>query len=390
MSSTHFSKFSADAISFVSAEDKTSKAGPYKIAKFTYDHEDDEGNVSTGGLLFEMPEVKIPYGLSLENGYNLKGRFDFSRDSQEAVDCVSSVTRSQTKGWVSKDDVDIEMDVGSCTATAKDGEVKVYSKPDDSSTVVGSTSEVMNVVGKSPDKKFLSVVYGGVDGFFENIRKALASVVFQHRDKLELGDKSEEDIFKSITDPVYIAKDKKTGKPYDQDPSVYFNVVYYQAKPADGDKPAMKERVARFEIPGMDETLDLDTLCKKSITCIPSVLITHLTKTGSKLSMKMYVTAAVVTDIEDIKRKEVKSASHSKYSQNAALVEKMRKKMEKIKLESPKRVVEAPVEPEQQPSVQGTPSPQSNDGGDGDGDFNLEDMLNGSNQPVLNDIDLDE
>lgn len=387
MSSTNYSNFSADAISFVSTEDKVSKAGPYKIAKFTYDHEDDEGNVSTGGLLFDMPEVKIPYGLSLENGYNLKGRFDFSRESKEAIDCVSSVSRSQTKGWVLKDNVDVEMDVGSCTATAKNGEVNVYSKPDESSPVVSMSSEVMNVIGKSPDKKFLSVVYGGVDGFFEKIRKAFASVVYQNRDKFDLGDKTEEDILKSITDPVYIAKDKKTGKPNDQDPSVYFNVVYYQAKPADGDKPPMKERIARFEIPGMDEILDLDTLSKKSITCIPSVLITHLTKTGSKLSIKMYVTTAIVTDIEDIKRKEIKSASLIKYSQNTELVEKMRKKMEKIKHESPKPLVEAPVEPEQEPRVQETPSPQQQDG---DGEFNLEVMLNGSNQPILNDIDLDE
>jgi len=45
MAYTHFSKFSADALSFVTVEDKTSKAGPYKVAKFCYDHEDNDGNV---------------------------------------------------------------------------------------------------------------------------------------------------------------------------------------------------------------------------------------------------------------------------------------------------------------------------------------------------------
>ena len=384
MASTHFSKFSADSLSFVSVEDKTSKAGPYKVAKFCYDHENSDGHVMTGGLTFDMPEVKIPYGLTLENGYNLKGRFDFSRDSQEASDCVSSILRSQSKGWVAKDEVDIEMDVGSCTATPKSGDVSVYVKPDSSSTVVGTTSDVMNVVGKSPDKKFLSVVYGGSDGFFENIRQGLAKIVFQNKDKLEMGDKSEEEILKLISDPVYISKDKKTGKILDRDPSVYFNVIYYSAKPADGDRPAMQERIAKFEIPGMDEYLDLNTLSTKAITCIPTVTVTHLTKSGTRLSMKMYVSSALVTDIDDIKKKEVKSAAYNKFSQNPALVEKMRKKMEKIKLESPTPKEEAPVnESNEDPYVQTTPPPQ--DGGD---DFNLEDMLN-NNQPVLGDIDLD-
>ena len=386
MASTHFSKFSADSLSFVAVEERSSKAGPYKIAKFCYDHEDDEGHVMTGDLSFEMPEVKIPYGLTLENGYNLKGRFDFARDNQESTDCVSSVLRSQTKGWVAKDDVDIEMDVGSCTATAKDGEVLVYTKPDSSSTVIGSTSDVMNVVGKSPDKKFLSVVYGGTDGFFEKLRQGIAKVVFQNKDKLEMGDKSEEDIVKLITDPVYISKDKKTGKVLDRDPSVYFNVIYYSAKPADGDRPAMRERIANFEIPGMDESLDLNALSTKSITCVPTVKIMHITKSGSKLSMKMYVTSAIVTDIEDIKKKETKSAAYNKFSKNSALVEKMRKKMEKIKLESPTPKEEAPVDEGGDPYVQTTPPPSASDGGD---DFNLEDMLNSSNQPVLGDIDLD-
>lgn len=386
MASTHFSKFSADALSFVTVEDKTSKAGPYKIAKFCYDHEDNDGNVMTGDLSFEMPEIKIPYGLTLENGYNLKGRFDFARDSQEASDCVSSIVRSQTKGWVSKDDVDIEMDVGSCTATAKKESVKVFVKPDKSATLVDTTKDTMNVVGKSPDKKFLSVVYGGSDGFFEQIRQGFSKVVFENKDKLDMGDKTQDEISKLISDPVYISKDKKTGKVLDKDPSVYFNVIYYSAKPANGDYPAMRERVANFEIPGMDDCLDLNALMSKSVTCIPTVKIMHLTKSGSKLSMKMYVTAAIVTDIEDIVKKEIKSAAYNKFSQNPALVEKMRKKMEKIKLESPTPKEEAPVdEGNQDPYVQTTPteSPKNED-------FNLEDMLNSSNQPVMGDIDLDD
>jgi hypothetical protein len=383
MAYTHFSKFSADALSFVTVEDKTSKAGPYKVAKFCYDHEDNDGNVMTGDLSFEMPEIKIPYGLTLENGYNLKGRFDFARDSEQSSQCVSSILRSQTKGWISKEDVDIEMDVGSCTAIGKKGSVKVYTKPDTSASLVDTTSETMNVVGKSPDKKFLSVVYGGSDGFFEQLRQGFSKIVFQNKDKLDMGDKTEEEILKLISDPVYISKDKKTGKILDKDPSVYFNVIYYSAKPANGDYPAMRERVANFEIPGMDECLDLNALMSKCVTCIPTVKIMHLTKSGSKLSMKIYVTAAIVTDIEDIVKKENKSDAYNKFSQNSALVEKMRKKMEKIKQESPTPKEEAPVnERNEDPYVQTTPEPESDD-------FNLEDMLNSSSKPVMEDIDLD-
>ena len=63
----------------------------------------------------------------------------------------------------------------------------------------------------------------------------------------------------------------------------------------------------------------------------------------------------------------------------------MRKKMEKLKQESPTPREEAPVnESNQDPYVQTTPPPKES----GD-EFNLEDMLNDGNQPVMGDIDLD-
>ena len=214
------------------------------------------------------------------------------------------------------------MDGGSCTAVAKDQTegVSVYMKPDSSSTVVGTSTETMNVVGKSPDKKFLSVVFGGTDGFFDKLRRTLASVVFSNKEKFDLGDKTEDEIFNMITDPVYISKDKKTGKVLDRDPAVYFNVVYYPEREATGDRPAMRQRLARFEVPGMEECLALEILTSKCVTCIPTVKVMHLTKTGSKLSMKMYVTGACVTDIEDIKKTVATSAAYNKFSQNPELL----------------------------------------------------------------------
>lgn len=397
MTSTHFSKFSADSVSFVSLDERTTVVDgqkvPYKTAKFAYDHENDMGQVVTGDLTFEMPEIKIPYGLTLEKGYNLKGRFDFSRTDEDAMECIASVARTQTKGWVKKEDVDIEMDVGTCTATPKDEKtgVNVYSScsTDKPLTVFKGT---MNVIGKSPDKKFLSVAFGGHDGFFEQLRKCMASLVFKNRSKFGLADKEEEDIIKMITDPVYIAKDKNSGSVLDRDPGVYFNVIYYSAKPATADREARKESLAKFEVPGMDECLTLDILQSKSITCIPIVKILHLTKSGSKLSMKMYVTRACVTDIEDIKKVEKKSNTYNKYSQNPELVEKLRLKMANVKLESPKRKETEQVDEETAPVVPSeediynvsTPPPKSEE----TGDFNLENMLN-SDAPVLDDIDLD-
>jgi len=391
MTSTHYSKFSSDSVSFVSVDERTAivdgQKVPYKTAKFAYDHENEDGQIVTGDLSFEMPEVKISYGLTLEKGYNLKGRFDFSRTDEDAMDCVASVNRTQTKGWVKKEDVDIEMDVGSCTATPKDEDtgVNVYSTASDETplTVFKGT---MNVVGKSPDKKFLSVVFGGHDGFFEKLRKCLASIVYSNRSKFGLVDKSEEEIAKMITDPVYIAKDKNTGRVMDRDPSVYFNVIYYAAKPATADKEARKESLARFEVPGMDEYLDLNVLQTKCITCVPTVKILHLTKSGSKLSMKMYVTGACVTDIDDIKKTEHKTVAYTKFSQNKELVEKLRKKMAKVKLETPKPKIEepepAPIETTSNEEPNVSPQPETTE------EFNLENMLN-SDAPTLDDIDLD-
>ena len=395
MTSTHFSKFSADSVSFVSVDERTvvvdGQKVPYKTAKFAYDHENDMGQVVTGDLTFEMPELKIPYGLTLEKGYNLKGRFDFDRNDKEPMECIASVLRTQTKGWVKKDDVDIEMDVGTCTATPKDTElgVNIYSVPSTEKplTICKGT---MNVVGKSSDKKFLSVVFGGHDGFFEKVRKCMASLVFKNRSKFGLGDKEEDDILNMITDPVYVAKDKNSGRLLDREPAVYLNVIYYSSKPATIDREARRESLAKFEVPGMDECLGLDILQSKCITCIPTVKILHLTKSGSKLSMKMYVTRACVTDIEDIKKTEKKSDTYTKHSQNSELVEKLRQKMAKVKLESPKPKGSEPVdEDEETPPVDtehgeiNVPQPSNQE------EFNLENMLN-SHAPSLEDINLED
>ena len=383
MVSSHYSAFDSEKVSFVNVEDKSVTVNGqkivYKTAKFCYDHENEAGNITTGDLSFEMPELTIPYGLELEKGYKLKGRFEFDRSSQEASDCVASIETTQTKGWVAKDEVNIEMDVGSCSATPKEDSVSVYSKPDASSTVVGQSTESMNVVGKSPDGKFLSIVYGGTDGFFAKLRSCMAKQVFAHKAKFDLGDRSQEDIMKMLSNPVYISKDNKTGKVRDRDPAVYFDVIYYPRREARDDKPAMEERLAKFEVPGMEECLDLNVMMSKRIKCVPTVKLLHLTKSGSKLSMKLVITDACVTDIDDIKREVKKSNTYTKYSQNKDLVDKLAAKMKKVKLESPS----PPVNHDDEMKV-----PEHSPANDGDGDdFNLESMLN-SDAPTLEDIDL--
>lgn len=398
MTSTNYTNFSAENVSFVNIDEKTTVVGGqkivYKVAKFSYDHEDSDGNVATGDLVFDLPEVTIPYGLTLEKGYNLKGRFDFSRNDEAAMSCVASVSRSQTKGWVRASEVDVEVDIGTCTATPKDSDagVEVFKTASDSAPVIATAKTEMNVVGKSPDKKFLSVVFGGSDGFFEQLRKALAKLVYDNRKEFAMGDKSYEEILSKFTDPVYIAKDKNSGALLDRDPAVYLNVIYYPARPAEGERKARQEYLARFDVPGLDEPLGLEVLKTKNVKCIPTVKVMQVTSTGGKLSMKLYVTGACVTDIEDIQRKETKSNTYNKLSQNAALVEKMRAKMAKIKLESPVRKEDlegddsAPVD--DMPSVNANvpetkthQSPQQQD------DFDLEAMLN--NGPTLGDIDLE-
>lgn len=378
MVSSHYSDFDSSRVSFVNIDDKSITVNGqkvvYKTAKFCYDHENENGQITTGDMAFEMPELTVPYGMELEKGYKLKGRFEFDRSSKDASDCVASVETTQTKGWVAKDDVDIEMDVGSCTATPKDGSIPVY-KSVGSTETVGQSNQSMNVVGKSPDGKFLSVVYGGTDGFFAQLRTCMADQVFLHKSKFDLGDRSKEDIMKMLSNPVYISKDNKTGQVRDRDPAVYFDVIYYPKREATGDRPAMEERLAKFEVPGMEECLDLNVLMSKRIKCVPVIKLLHLTKSGSKLSMKLAVTNACVTDIDDIKREVKKSNAYAKYSQNKELVDKLAAKMKKVKAESPS----PPVNHDEEMNV-----PQSSPAVE---DFNLESMLN-SDAPTLEDIDL--
>jgi hypothetical protein len=381
MVSSHYSAFDSNNVSFVNIDDKSITVNGqkivYKTAKFCYDHENDSGQVTTGDMSFEMPELTVPYGMELEKGYKLKGRFEFARSSEEASDCVSSIETTQTKGWVARDEVDVDMDVGSCTATPKEGSVSVYKNPGSTETV-GHSSETMQVVGKSPDKKFLSVVYGGTDGFFAKLRKCMASQIFTHKAKFDLGDKTQEDIMKMLSNPVYISKDNKTGKVHDRDPAVYFDVIYYPKREARGDKPAMEESLAKFEVPGMEECLDLNVLMSKRIKCVPTVKMLHITKSGSKLSMKLAVTNACVTDIDDIKREVRKSNTYTKYSQDKALVDKLAAKMKKVKAESPS----PPVNHEKEMTV------PDNSPVDNEEEFNLESMLN-SDAPTLEEINLD-
>jgi hypothetical protein len=205
----------------------------------------------------------------------------------------------------------------------------------------------------------------------------MAQQIFTHKSKFDLGDKSLEDIMKMLSSPVYISKDNKTGKVRDRDPAVYFNVIYYPKREARGDKPAMEEILAKFEVPGMDECLTLDVLLAKRIKCVPRVKLLHITKSGSKLSMKLAVTNACVTDIDDIKREVSKSSTYTKYSQNKELVEKLAAKMKKVKAESPA----PPVNHDAEMTVPETTSAAEND------DFSLENMLN-SDAPTLEAIEL--
>ena len=342
-STTHYSKFSSEAVSYVtSTETSTIVNGnevKYSTTKFTYDHEDEDGNITTGDLSFELPEVSIPQGLTLEKGYNLKGRFDFSRESEDASDCVKSKSRTQSKGWVSKSDVDVEMDDdGRNVATPVDGVINVYEKPNKDSKVVGTNeTETMTVIGKSPDKKFYSVTYGGQDGFFEQLRKALADIIYENRTKsgIELGGKSKKEILEMFSDPVYIAKNKKTNEVYDRDPAVYFNVIYFPYKSADQTKDGKErqESLANFDVPGQLERLNLQDLKSSAIKCIPTVKILHVTKTGKSLSMKMYITGACVTDIDEIKQETYRrtTKTYEKYSNDDKVVNKMKEKMERLR-----------------------------------------------------------
>ena len=342
-STTHFSKFSPNAVSYVTSKEVSTIVNgnevKYSTTKFTYDHEDEDGNITTGDLMFELPEVSIPQGLELEKGYNLKGRFDFSRKDDESIACMANKTRTQSKGWVSKSDVDVDMDdSGRNVASPVEGVINVYEKPNTESKIVGTNeSETMTVIGKSPDKKFYSVTYGGHDGFFEQLRKSLADVIYENRTKtgIELGDKSRDEILKMFSDPVYISKNKKTGEVYDRDPAVYFSVIYYPYRREDQTKDGKErhESLANFDVPGQMERLTLNDLKTNAIKCVPTVKVLHVTKTGKSLSMKIYVTEACVTDIDEIKTETYKrtTKTYEKYSKNDAVVNKMKEKMERLR-----------------------------------------------------------
>ena len=183
--------------------------------------------------------------------------------------------------------------------------------------------------------------------------------------------------------PVYYGKkNNKGGKP--PEPAMYLNLIYSTGRPAQDGNEAREGYMANFDVPGQDEPLTLKELGENSITCVPTIKLMRVTKHAKGLTLKLYITEACVTDLSEINVTKSKSKTYERYSQNAALVEKMKRKRQF----TPKRQEEEHEKedaPRESPTVEAyerdTEDENNEDGGD---DFNLESIINNDNDPFDN------
>ena len=282
-------------------------------ALMNYDHPVN-GSQVRGAPYFELCPCTTPTGF-VKEGYKLSSFTTFDVENEEVRDCIDIKERTEINGWVkSNKDVEVDMGIKSCTATALQ-EVIIYDSPESESRVTTVPADtVMIVVDQNDTGTWLLVKTGGKDGFFTKLYADVAQIIYDNRAACGLASLSKlEDVKGRMKAPVYWHRDKDTGAFVEgKNPSTYLKHTYFNAQPARGDKPAMSQRYADFKVPGSDESLGLEVLLNSAITFRPVVTLTNVYIGAGKITPQFYVSSAVVTDIKKIERQPATEESEIK------------------------------------------------------------------------------
>tara|TARA_R110001632_G_scaffold20062_1_gene60452 strand:+ start:248 stop:1447 length:1200 start_codon:yes stop_codon:yes gene_type:complete len=301
-------------------------------ALMNYDHPVN-GSQVRGAPYFELCPCTTPTGF-VKEGYKLSSFTTFDVENEEVRDCIDIKERTEINGWVkSNKDVEVDMGIKSCTATALQ-EVIIYDSPESESRVTTVPADtVMIVVDQNDTGTWLLVKTGGKDGFFTKLYADVAQIIYDNRAACGLASLSKlEDVKGRMKAPVYWHRDKDTGAFVEgKNPSTYLKHTYFNAQPARGDKPAMSQRYADFKVPGSDESLGLEVLLNSAITFRPVVTLTNVYIGAGKITPQFYVSSAVVTDIKKIERAHAQQDTLLQYGQDKDLVEKLRQQLEASK-----------------------------------------------------------
>ena len=344
MTKTHFKKVietNADGLKISQVDNKeieqvnddgTTEKIKYKKIKFTYEHTQGSSKVRARPM-FGTPKLEQPRGVKQDKG-KLTAFTTFDTSDEDVNLFISDKQRTQVRGWVPQENIKIVTKSGKTFAKAARGG-DLYESPDENSEVKASfeKNDLMNVEDQNDDDTWYLVAAGGQEGFFTTMKNKIAELL--HEDKrCGLNNTSVEQIKMKIKNPVYWPVDPETGKPIEgKMPSAFFKCSYFAARP----KEKKKESYARYQLPGFDQHLDLETMKKSSLTLSSSVvLLVDVYMGGGKIIPQYYITDAVVVDISEIKMPNEMEEELKKQAEDNSLVAKLRKQLaEAKKFESP-------------------------------------------------------
>lgn len=353
----NFSEYESGKLVFKSVEEKESADKSAKFKKLNVEL-DVGGNKQKP--VFELCPVRIPNGIKMEQepgrlaklqafvkfpmnkeeieaDFREQGYDDASERATTVYDtvkkCVGIKELDEIKGWVAKKDLELTVDVGLCTGKVTKKSIKVFESSSSKTPMSVLTKGMeVEVIGKSEDGNMLNIKTGGEDGFFATIKKDIAKMVFDNKVRCGFGSKSYEDILAIVRDPVYYGRDKQGKLVHGKDPSSYMKVTYFPDNPSKG----MSEKVADFTVPAAENScnLDLQTMQNKSINCIPCLQLLYVYIGSGKVLPQFYITSAIVTSVDDFKssRKVVQQSTMSSLMTDAAMMEKLKEQVNRLKL----------------------------------------------------------
>ena len=326
-------------------DDGTTEKIKYKKVKCIYEHPQENGGTIRARCSFSTPPLEHPRGVKLDNKGNkkLSAFTTFNTENEDVKLFISSKDQTQTRGWVSQENIKIITKSGKTFAKAsRDGELLASPKDDEETVASFEKGDVMNVEDQKEideDNCWYLVAAGGQEGFFSTMTNKISELI--HADKrCGFSNMTVDQIKQKIKDPIYRPFDPETGKPIEgKSPSSFFKCSYFAARP----KEKKKESYARYQLPGFSECLDLETMTKSALKLDSAViLLVDIYIGGGKIIPQYYITDAVVVDIDEIKMPNEMEEELARQAKDEALVAKLREqlaKSKKFEAPQPKKVV---------------------------------------------------
>jgi hypothetical protein len=294
--------------------------GTLTFVNFLFEY---EGNVMNP--LFECPEMYFPRGIRLNEHNKWTGLGVHRRENEESMNLVETEEHSRKVGFCKESLLNIEYDIGTATASPKDGDVEVFKSlgGKDVSFVI-SEGETVKVLNKTKIGKVthVEVATEGTRGYLQMIQYMQAEVLFEHKEELNLRAKTVEEVLDMFKHPIWWPINKETKElDHDKDPSQFPQFKYF--------KNDTQENIATISLVGTDETLgvaDLDGQAFNAEVVINPNRV-FVKANDKKIISQTKINSAVISEFIDAPRRVTQSATLARLNASVS-EEKKRKNLE--------------------------------------------------------------